>query len=145
MLGSLGRRSSQHSSGSNKRTSPVASKLSPSVKLLIASISSMERHMLLDLVLRREQTFNRFFLRKCRFKRACNVGCSSMLRDRVHNIFGTFVKTSCGCRQHEILSEDRATLEMHYSPVENLEALDSAALRNAQSTIDLCAYSLTDP
>jgi phosphatidylserine/phosphatidylglycerophosphate/cardiolipin synthase-like enzyme len=52
--------------------------------------------------------------------------------------------TFCGCRPHKILSEDRATLETHYSPVENLEALDGAALRNAQSTIDLCAYSLTD-
>jgi phosphatidylserine/phosphatidylglycerophosphate/cardiolipin synthase-like enzyme len=52
--------------------------------------------------------------------------------------------TFCGCRQQKMASGDRAALETHYSPVENLEALDSAALRNAQSTIDLCAYSLTD-
>jgi len=48
--------------------------------------------------------------------------------------------TFCGCGPHKVLPEDRATLETHYSPVEDLEALDSAALRNAQSTIDMCAY-----
>jgi phosphatidylserine/phosphatidylglycerophosphate/cardiolipin synthase-like enzyme len=52
--------------------------------------------------------------------------------------------TLCGCDQNKILFENHPTLETHYSPAENLEALDSAALRNAQSTIDLCAYSLTD-
>jgi phosphatidylserine/phosphatidylglycerophosphate/cardiolipin synthase-like enzyme len=51
-----------------------------------------------------------------------------------------------GCRQipYPELSRSTGTLEVHYSPVENLEALDSAMLRSAHSSIDLCAYSLTD-
>ena len=50
-----------------------------------------------------------------------------------------------GCRQipYPELSSSSA-LEIHYSPAENLEALDSARLRSAHSSIDLCAYSLTD-
>lgn len=35
-------------------------------------------------------------------------------------------------------------VEVHYSPFENLEAMDRSAFDHAQHTIDLCAYSLTD-
>lgn len=35
-------------------------------------------------------------------------------------------------------------IETHYSPAENLEAIDTALIRSATKTIDLCAYSLTD-
>ena len=52
--------------------------------------------------------------------------------------------TICSCRSQEILAGAHETLETHYSSVENLEAVDSTALRNAHSTIDMCAYSLTD-
>ena len=36
------------------------------------------------------------------------------------------------------------TLETHYAPAENLESLDRKLFASATSTIDLCAYSLTD-
>jgi len=34
--------------------------------------------------------------------------------------------------------------ETHYSPAENLEAIDNRLITSAHSTLDLCAYSLTD-
>ena len=37
-----------------------------------------------------------------------------------------------------------APIEIHYSPVENLEQVDVALLRSARSKIDLAAYDLTD-
>jgi PLD-like domain len=37
-----------------------------------------------------------------------------------------------------------APVEIHYSPVENLEQVDVALLRSARSKIDLAAYDLTD-
>jgi phosphatidylserine/phosphatidylglycerophosphate/cardiolipin synthase-like enzyme len=37
-----------------------------------------------------------------------------------------------------------APVEVHYSPVENLEQVDVALLRSARSKVDLTAYALTD-
>lgn len=42
------------------------------------------------------------------------------------------------------LAQRASTLELHYAPTENLEALDAATFRGARRSIDLCAYSLTD-
>ncbi len=37
-----------------------------------------------------------------------------------------------------------STLEIHYAPSENLEAVDVAAIENAETAIDMAAYVLTD-
>jgi phosphatidylserine/phosphatidylglycerophosphate/cardiolipin synthase-like enzyme len=37
-----------------------------------------------------------------------------------------------------------STLEIHYAPSENLEAVDVAAIANAETAIDMAAYVLTD-
>lgn len=67
-----------------------------------------------------------------------------MLRKRP--LFLVLALSLTGCRQipFPAITPSTGTLEVHYSPAENLEALDSAMLRNAHSSIDLCAYSLTD-
>lgn len=49
-----------------------------------------------------------------------------------------------GCQQTTTLPTGSLSLETHYSPAENLEALDRNAFEHAHSSIDLCAYSLTD-
>lgn len=41
-------------------------------------------------------------------------------------------------------SSSGATVEMHYSPTENLEHYDLALLRSAHKSIDLCGFSFTD-
>lgn len=52
---------------------------------------------------------------------------------------------AAGCSSHHPSDLQRlSTPEIHYSPSENLEALDAAMLRNSRSSIDICAYSLTD-
>lgn len=42
------------------------------------------------------------------------------------------------------LSNGRAELHVHYSPQENLEAIDVRMLRNAHRNVQMAAYSLTD-
>ena len=37
-----------------------------------------------------------------------------------------------------------ATVELHYAPAENLEAIDVALLNNAENCIDMAAYVLSD-
>lgn len=41
-------------------------------------------------------------------------------------------------------SAEAATLEIHYAPDENLEAIDVAAIKNAETAIDMAAYVLSD-
>ena len=62
-----------------------------------------------------------------------------------------FVLTSCcnvqGCRDsnaNERLVSHQPWVETHYSPSENLEAIDERVFRHAHQSIDLCAFSLTD-
>jgi phosphatidylserine/phosphatidylglycerophosphate/cardiolipin synthase-like enzyme len=50
-----------------------------------------------------------------------------------------------GCQSLPIASGGSGgAVEFHYSPAENLEALDRATFLSARRSIDLCAYSLTD-
>jgi phosphatidylserine/phosphatidylglycerophosphate/cardiolipin synthase-like enzyme len=52
---------------------------------------------------------------------------------------------AAGCGSHHPPDVQRLSRpEIHYSPAENLEALDAAMFRNSRSSIDMCAYSLTD-
>jgi len=41
-------------------------------------------------------------------------------------------------------SGEAATLEIHYAPDENLEAIDVAAIQSAETCIDMAAYVLSD-
>ena len=43
-----------------------------------------------------------------------------------------------------VMPAGAAPIEVHYSPVENLEQVDVALLSSARSKIDLAAYDLTD-
>src|SRR5689334_21276620 len=58
----------------------------------------------------------------------------------------TLATALLGCRKLPYPEESRSAsgVETHYSPTEALEALDSAMFRSARSSIDICAYRLTD-
>jgi phosphatidylserine/phosphatidylglycerophosphate/cardiolipin synthase-like enzyme len=78
---------------------------------------------------------------------------------------------SCGCRKHEVApcrsvspvirnravpqttepsgaqanNPNQINVEVHYAPDEDLEAIDVGLLRSAKRSIDMSAYSFTDP
>ena len=50
-----------------------------------------------------------------------------------------------GCReQPQSVSQSGASIETHYAPKENLEAMDSGLIRSAHESIDICAFAFTD-